>query len=161
MSLFCELSAILEPMTTYAANRKAGFNYELLETFEAGLSLFGHEVKSARNGKAKLDGSYVIVRGGEAYLVNASFAPYQPANTPNEYDPLRPRKLLLSKKELARLDSASEREGLTIIPLRLYNNNRKLKLEVAIARGKKKYDKRESIKRRDTKRDIERTLKNQ
>ncbi len=148
-------------MTAYAENRKAHFDYELDETLEAGLALLGHEVKSIRSGKVKLDGGYVLVRGGEAFLVNVTIPPYQTANTAKDYDPDRPRKLLLSKKELAKVDSASEREGLTIVPLKLYNNGRNLKLLIAIARGKKKYDKRETIKKRDTKRAIERILKNQ
>ena len=148
-------------MTAYAENRKAHFDYELDETLEAGLALLGHEVKSIRSGKVKLDGGYVLVRGGEAFLVNVPIPPYQTANTAKDYDPDRPRKLLLSKKELAKVDSASEREGLTIVPLKLYNNGRNLKLLIAIARGKKKYDKRETIKKRDTKRAIERILKNQ
>lgn len=148
-------------MTTYVTNRKAKFDFEFLDILEAGLVLFGHEVKSIRGGKAKLDGGYVLVRGSEAFLVNASISPYQAANTPREYDPERPRKLLLSRKQLDVLESASETQGLTIVPIRLYNKGQKLKLEIALARGKKKYDKRETIKRRDTKRTIERILKTQ
>lgn len=148
-------------MTTYVTNRKAKFDFEFLDTFEAGLVLFGHEAKAVRNGKAKLDGGYVVVRGSEAYLVNASISPYQVANTPKDYDPERPRKLLLSKKQLAILEAGSETQGLTIVPIRLYNNNRKLKVEIALARGKKKYDKRETMKKRDTKRSIDRILKTQ
>ena len=148
-------------MAAYAENRKAHFDYELEETLEAGLVLMGHEVKSIRAGKVRLDGGYVVVRGEEAFLVNVTIPPYQVANTPKDYDPDRPRKLLLHKKELGKVDSASEREGLTIVPLRLYNNGRNVKLSIAIARGKKKYDKRETIKKRDTKRAIDRILKNQ
>lgn len=148
-------------MATYVRNKKATFNYELKETFEAGLVLAGYEVKSIKNGKASLEGAHVIIRGGEAFLVGSSIAPYQPANMPKEYDPERTRKLLLSKKELARLEVESEQAGLTIVPIRLYNTKRKLKLEIALARGKKKADKRESIKKRDTKRDIDRLLKSQ
>jgi SsrA-binding protein len=148
-------------MAAYAENRKARFDFDLLSTVEAGLVLSGHEVKSIRSGRVKLDGGYVVVRGGEAYLVGVTIPPYQAANTPKDYDPERPRKLLLTQKELAELDAASEREGLTIVPIKLYNNKQKLKLEIAIARGKKKFDKRETIKKRDTKRDIERILKHQ
>lgn len=148
-------------MSTYTDNRRARFDFEFLDTFEAGLVLFGHEVKSIRAGKAKLDGSYVVVRGGEAYLVGASIAPFQPVNTPKEYDPERPRKLLLNKKELARLSRETETARLTAVPIKLYNKSGKIKLEIALARGKKKADKRENIKERDTKRDIERTLKGQ
>ena len=148
-------------MSNYIQNRKARFDFEILETLEAGLVLYGHEVKSVRNGKGKLEGAYVIVRGKEAFLVGATITPYQAANTPKSYESDRPRKLLLSKKELAHLERQTETARLTAVPLRLYNLGRNIKLEVAIARGKKKADKRESIKARDTKRDIERTLKNQ
>ncbi len=148
-------------MSTYIKNRKARFNFEILETFEAGLVLRGFEVKSIRAGKGKIDGAYVIVRGGEAFLVGASITAFQPANTPKSYDPEQPRKLLLSKKELAKIENQTETARLTCVPLSLYNSKGKIKLEIALARGKKKTDKRESIKARDSKRDIERTLKNQ
>lgn len=148
-------------MTTVLKNKKAHFDYEILDTFEAGLVLAGYEVKSLKLGRGKLDGAHVIVRGGEAYLVNSSIAPYQPANMPQDYEPERPRKLLLSKKELAELEQKSEQAGLTVVPIRLYNNGRKLKLEIGIGRGKKKSDKRETLKARATKRDIDRILKNQ
>jgi len=148
-------------MTTYISHRRAKFDYEILETFEAGVSLWGTEVKALRSGQGKLEGAHVVIRGGEAYLVGAHIPPFQKANAPNDYDPERARKLLLSKKELAKLFTESEKKGLTIVPLRWYNSGRNLKLEVAIVKGKKKHDKREAIKERDTKRDIERTLKNQ
>lgn len=138
-------------MSTYVKNRKAHFSFEILDTFEAGLVLHGFEVKAVRAGKAKLDGAYVIIRGHEAFLVNASIAAYQPVNTPPSYDSARPRKLLLSKKELSALERQTETERLTAIPLRLYNAGRHIKVEVAVARGKKKHDKRETIKARDTK----------
>ncbi len=148
-------------MGTYIQNRKARFDFEILETLEAGLVLQGQEVKSIRSGKGKLEGAYVIVRGGEAFLVGASVSPYQVPNTPKSYEPERARKLLLSKKELAHLELQTETARLTAVPLRLYNTGRNIKLEFAIARGKKKYDKRETLKARDSKRDIERTLKSQ
>ncbi|MBP6881679.1 MAG: SsrA-binding protein SmpB [Candidatus Pacebacteria bacterium] len=148
-------------MSTYIQNRKAHFDFEILETFEAGLVLSGFEVKAIRSGKGKLDGAFVKVRGGEAFLIGASVSSYQVANTPKSYDPERVRKLLLSKKELAHLERQTETAGLTAIPLKLYNVGRNIKLELAIARGKKKFDKRETFKERDTKRDIERTLKGQ
>lgn len=141
-------------------NKKAYFNYEILEKIEAGISLFGHEVKSLKNGRGSLVGAYVIVRGSEAFLVEADITPYQLENTPKEHDPKRPRKLLLSKKEISKLEGFDKEKGLTIIPLSLYNKNGKIKLEIGIARGKKKYDKRETIKKRESDRDIERTLKN-
>lgn len=148
-------------MTSYISNKKATRDFELLEEFEAGIALSGQEVKSVRNGRGVLDGAHVIVRGGEAFLVGASIPPYQPANTLADYDPERPRKLLLTKKELAKLETDSEKKGLTIVPIKLYNAGRLLKLKIAIARGKKQHDKRETIKARDTKRDLERELKYQ
>ena len=148
-------------MTNYISNKKANFDYEILETYEAGVVLSGAEVKSVRAGKASLNGAYVIIRGGEAYLVNASISPYQVLNTPKSYEPEKARKLLLSKKQLAELERGSEQEGLTIVALKWYNNKRYLKLAIALARGKKKADKRESLKARDTKRDIDRIMKSQ
>lgn len=148
-------------MSDYVSNKKARFNYEILEEFEAGVVLSGAEVKSVRAGKASLDGAYAIIRGGEAYLVNASISPYQALNTPKSYEPERARKLLLSKKELAELERGSEKNGLTIVALKWYNNKRYLKLKIGLARGKKKADKRENLKERDTKRDIDRILKSQ
>lgn len=148
-------------MTAYISNKKAHFNYEILETFEAGISLFGYEVKAVRAGRGKLEGGHVVVRGGEAFLVGASISHYQEANTPKNYDPERSRKLLFSKKELGHLETQGEQAGLTLVPIKLYNHGRNIKLEVALARGKKKQDKRESIKARDTKRDIDRILKSQ
>lgn len=148
-------------MTTYIQNRKARFDFEILETFEAGLVLFGHEVKAIRAGKGKLEGAHVIIRGGEAYLVGASVSPFQPLNTPKSYDPERPRKLLFSKKELAHLERQTETARLTAVPLKWYNAGRNIKLSVALARGKKKADKRETLKARDNKRDIDRIMKSQ
>lgn len=140
-------------------NRKAKFNYELREKLEAGIELLGFEVKSLRKKQGSLDGAYAIVRGGEAFLVNAFIPPYQPKNTPQNYDPRRVRKLLLTKKEIAELAGAESKKGLAIIPITMYNKGRKIKIGIAIARGKKKYDKRETIKRRETEREIKRTLK--
>jgi len=148
-------------MTAFVTNRKAHFNYEILEKLEAGIELLGHEVKSVKNAQANLEGAHVTVRGGEAYLVGATITPYQPANTPADYDPARNRRLLLTKKELADLEGKESQKGLTIVPISMYSKGRKLKLEIAIVRGKKKFDKRQTIKKRDSKRDIERTLKNQ
>ncbi len=142
-------------------NRKARFNYELKELFEAGIELLGHEVKSLRKKQGSLDGAYVIVRGGEPFLVNSYIPPYQPKNTPPGYDERRVRKLLLTKKEIAELAVAESKKGLTIVPVLVYNKGRKIKVELAVARGKKKYDKREAIKKRDTEREMRRTLKNE
>lgn len=143
----------------YARNKKATFDFEILEKFEAGLVLVGHEVKAIRAGKVSLQGAYVIVRGNEAFLVSATIAPYQEKNTPTDYEPDRPRKLLLSQKELIELKKAEGQPGLTIVPLSLYNSGRNIKLGIGVGRGKKKFDKRESLKAKDSKRDIERSLK--
>jgi SsrA-binding protein len=148
-------------MTTLAGNKRARFDFDILETFEAGLNLLGTEVKSIRAGRAKLEGSYVVVRGGEAFLVGASIPAFQVVNTARNYDPERSRKLLLSQKELHRIHRETEHTHLTAVPLSLYNKGSKIKLELALARGKKKADKRESIKSRDVKREIDRTLKQQ
>ena len=142
-------------------HKKARLNYEILEEFEAGLELLGSEVKSLRLGQGKLEGSHVIVRGGEAFVVGMHIPPYQPKNTAKDYDPDRSRRLLLSKKELMELSGYESQKGLTIVPLRVYNKGKNLKLAVAAAKGRKKYDKRAVLKERDTKREIERTLKNQ
>jgi SsrA-binding protein len=141
-------------------HKKARLNFEILEEFEAGIELLGHEVKSLRGKHGKLEGSHIIVRGGEAYIVGMSIPPYQPKNTPREYDPERSRRLLLTKKELATLSSGESQKGLTIVPLSVYNKGRKLKVRVAIARGRKKYDKRDVLKKRDAEREMRRTLKN-
>ena len=151
----------LVTMTDYVRNKKVTLNFELLDLFEAGAVLLGTEVKSIRQGQGKLDGSHVVVRGGEVYLVGASIPPFQKANAPTDYDNERVRKLLLSKKDILKLYNESEKKGLTIVPIRWYNTGSKLKLEIAVAKGKKKHDKRDTIKQRDTKREIERTLKTQ
>lgn len=148
-------------MSTFITNRKARFDFDILDTIEAGVALHGFEVKSIRNGRGKIEGAFVQIRGNEAYLVGASIPAYQPANTPKGYEPERIRKLLLNRKELGKIQQQTEKERLTAVPLALYSAGRNIKLEVAIARGKRKHDKRESIKERDTKRDIERTLKTQ
>ena len=141
-------------------HKKARFDYEILEEYEAGIELLGGEVKSLRNKLGKLEGSHIIVRGGEAYLVGASIPPYQAGNTAEGYDPARTRKLLLTKKEIGALAAHEGQKGLTIVPLRVYNKGRNLKLALGVARGRKKYDKRAVLKERDSKRDIDRSLKN-
>ena len=143
-------------MTNLAENRKAGFDYEILETLEAGLVLEGHEVKSIKTGKASIKGSYVKIVNDEPYLIGATISPYQPVNTPKNYDPQRSRKILLSKKEISTLIGTAHAHGLTLVPLKIYDKKGRLKLLVGIARGKKKYDKREAIKRKDVQRTKER-----
>jgi SsrA-binding protein len=133
--------------------------FSIQETFDAGMELFGYEVKSLRAKLGKLDGARVLVRGGEAFVSGMSIPPFQPANTPGDYDPLRTRRLLLSKKEIALLADAESRKGLTTVPLEVYNMGRYLKLKVAIVGGKGKADKREDIKRREAEREVARVLK--
>ncbi len=142
-----------------AENRKARFEFELLENFEAGIELLGFEVKAVKIHKMTLDGSYVFPRQGEFFLVGANIAPYQPKNTPKDYDPARERKLLLHKTEINYLIGKAAMRGLTILPIRAYTKASRIKLEIAIARKFKKHDKRERIKEREDKRKIERTLK--
>ncbi len=148
-------------MKTFITHRRARLDFEILDTYEAGVELLGTEVKAIRAGKGKLEGAHVIVRGGEAYLVGASIPAHQPANAPASYDPERVRRLLLSRKQIHELHQKSDQKGLTIVPIMLYSVGRNLKLQIGVARGKKKQDKRQSLKERDTKRDIERTLKTQ
>lgn len=145
-------------MATQIKNSKALFDYEILKRFTAGMELLGFEVKSLREGRANLRGTYIIVRDGEAYLSGADIPAYQPKNAPVDYDPKRIRKILLSKTEIGELEKAEATKGLTILPLSVYNKGRFLKLDIAIARGKKKFDKREAIKKRDIERDLKRSL---
>lgn len=146
-------------MAGYAENRKVRFDYEVLEKFEAGIELIGTEVKAVRGGQMSLEGSFVIVRGGEAYLMNANIPPYQIANAPKDYDPLQNRKLLLTKKEIEELGDSGKNKSLTIVPISVYNKGRKIKVEIALVRGKKKFDKRETIKKRETDREVRREYK--
>jgi len=146
-------------MASYAENRKARFNYEFLEKYETGIELLGTEVKSIRGGQMSLEGAFIIIRGGEAFLINANIPPFQPKNAPKDYDPLRNRKLLLTKKEIAELAGSEKNKSLTIVPISVYNKNRKIKVEIALVKGKKKFDKRETLKKRDTDREIRREIK--
>ena len=146
-------------MANYAENRKARFDYEILQKYEAGIELLGTEVKSVRNGRMSLEGAFLIVRGGEVYLINSNIPPYQIKNAPKDYDPLRNRKILLTKKEIAELANSEKNNNLTIVPILVYNKNRKIKLEIALVKGKKKHDKRETIKKRETDRELRREYK--
>ncbi|MBI5470673.1 SsrA-binding protein SmpB [Candidatus Kaiserbacteria bacterium] len=137
-------------------NAKVTFDYDLLETMEAGLELFGFEVKSLRAKLGSLKGARVVARGGEAYLVGATIPAWQKANAPKSFDPERTRRLLLKKQEIAHISSAEGQAGLTIVPLSVYNSGRNLKLSIAVARGKKKQDKRLSIRAREEKRRLKR-----
>ena len=144
---------------TYAENRKAHFEYEILETIEAGLSLLGTEVKSIQAGRVNLTGSFVILRGNIPYLVGVDIPAYQPKNAPKDYDPLRSRPLLLNQKEIQRLRKESNEQKLTLLPLSVYNKNNLIKVEIALAHRRKKSDKREAIKKREVKREIGRVMK--
>ena len=146
-------------MANYAENRKARFDYEILEKYETGIELLGSEVKSVRGGSMSLEGAFVIVRGGEAFLINANIPPYQVKNAGEDYDPLRNRRLLLTKKELQELSASEKNKSLTIVPISVYNKGRKVKVGVALVKGKKKFDKRENTKKRETDREIRREFK--
>jgi len=139
-------------------NRKARHDYEILDTHEAGIALMGSEIKSIRAGSVNLRESYVQARGEELWLINAHIASYEQAGIYG-HEPLRPRKLLLHRREIDRLLSRVQEKGLTIIPLMMYLTKGIAKVEIAVARGKKQYDKRESLRERDTQRQIERTLR--
>ena len=149
----------IKRMAVLLQNKKVYFNYDILETFEAGMKLFGFEVKSLRKREGSLEGSHITIRGNEAFLLGATIPPYQPKNTPADYDPARNRRLLLTKKEISKLRGLESQKGLTIVPISVYNKNHKLKLEIGVARGKKKYDKRQTIKERESKRYIDREIK--
>lgn len=140
-------------------NKKAHFDYEILERYDAGLELFGPEVKALRASRGSLEGAHVTVRGGEAYLIGMTIPPYQTNNTPKDYDPMRNRRLLLTKEQIAELADRESAKGLTIVPISVYNKGRNLKVEIAVVRGKKTYDKREVIKKREASRDVLREIK--
>lgn len=144
---------------TIARNRRARFDYHLEDTFEAGLALEGWEVKSLRAGAAQLGDSYVMVRGGEAWLLGAHIAPLASASTHVDTDPTRTRKLLLHQREITRIATAVERKGYTCVATRLYWKGHRVKCEVALGRGKQRHDKRDTTKDRDWKRTQERLLK--
>ena len=145
-------------MTCIAENKKARFDYEILETFVGGIVLTGHEAKSAKMGRMDLSGSYAILRGGEVYLLNASIHSFQKGNMPKTYEELRTRKLLFSKKEIREMNGKLQ-SGFSLIPLKAFVSHGFIKIEIAIARGKKKTDKRETIKKREVEREIQRGVK--
>lgn len=143
---------------TLAENRKARHDYFIEETYESGIELFGTEVKSVKLGKANLKDSYAEIKDGELYLYNLHISPYEKGNIFNR-DPLRPRRLLMHKNEILRLAGYVSREGYTIVPLSLYQVRGLVKVSLALAKGKKLYDKRDDLAKRDAKREIERHLK--
>lgn len=143
---------------TVAVNRKARRDYEILESVEAGMALKGTEVKSLREGRISLKDSYAKVQNGEVFLVNAHISPYSHGNIQN-HDPLRNRKLLLHRQQIKRLTGKTEEKGLTLVPLKVYFAHGRAKVELGLARGKREYEKRDAIKRRDAEREMERDLK--
>ena len=145
-------------MKIFSENKKAKFDYIILESFSSGIVLTGREVKSIREGKINLYGSYVILKNKEVFLVNANISPYQPENNLKDYNPKRDRKLLLHKKEINYLIGKTKEKGLTLVPIKVYTEKSTIKIEFGIGKGKKKKDKREEIKKRDIERDINRKL---
>lgn len=141
-----------------ATNRKARHEYHLTEEVEAGLALQGTEIKSIRAGKVSLQEGYVTFEGGEAWLINVHIAPYDPASSQN-HEPRRKRKLLLHRREIDRLQARAQEKSYTVVPIRLYLKDGRAKVEIALARGKKLYDKRQDLAARDSKRQVERALK--
>lgn len=146
------------PIKVICKNRKARFNFEVEETFEAGIALIGSEVKSLRAGKANLSDSYAKIRRGEIFLIDAHISQYEQSNRLN-HDPLRERKLLMHSREIRKLTGKVVERGYSLVPLRLYFKAGKVKVELALARGKKSYDKRESIRKKDQRREMERLAK--
>jgi len=146
-------------MAVYVENRKAHFNYTIEETYEAGIELHGYEVKAIKNGLGNINSAFCIVRGGEAYVIGMHIPAYQPGNTDPAYDPDKNRRLLLSKKEIKELANKDDIKGLTLVPLSLYSKGPYIKVSIAVARGKKVFDKRETIKKRDIDREMSREFK--
>lgn len=140
-------------------NPAVSYHYQILEKFEAGIELKGFEVKSIRNNKGSLKGSYLTIKNGEVYLINFKLPPYQPKNTPKDYQEDRPRKILLKRKEINYLIGKVKEKGLTLIPLQIYSKNNLIKIEIALVKGLKKYEKREKIKEREFKKIKERAQK--
>ena len=156
--LHVTIISVTEDIKVVATNRKAGFEYFLLETFEAGLALKGSEIKSIRAGQMSLVESYVDIEADQAWLRGAHIAPYEQASR-NNHDPLRARRLLLHKKQIRQMFNSVRQKGMTIVPTRVYLKEGRAKIEIAIARGKKNYDKRNEIAKRDQQRDSDREMR--
>ncbi|MCX8250853.1 MAG: SsrA-binding protein SmpB [Dehalococcoidia bacterium] len=157
-----ERTAVTDVGTRYktiAQNRRARFNYDIGEQFEAGIVLSGTEIKSVREGRVNIAEAYARVRAGELWLMNAHIAEFKGASHYSEHDTLRPRKLLIHKKELRRLELELGRERSTLVPLRLYLKDHHAKVEIAVAKGRRQYDRRNAIKERETKRDMQRATR--
>lgn len=149
----------IKVMSVISINKRANFDYEILEKFEAGMVLTGQEVKSIKTGHISLAGAFVTLKGSEAWLTNAHVPPYKMAGQVLDYDPTRPRKLLLRKQELSSLYGKIKQKGLTLVPIRVYTKGNKIKLEFGIGRGKKKYEKRDLIKKREVDKKIREAMK--
>ncbi len=146
-------------MKIFAVNKRAGFDYDILEKIEGGLVLLGSEVKSIKTGHVSLKGSYVTVKGSELFLTNANIPAYQPKNMPEDYDPNRSRKVLARKSQIKSIIGKVSQKGLTLVPIKVYSKHGLIKLEFGVGKGKKKFDKREDIKKREVKVNINRALK--
>ncbi len=146
---------ILNLMPVITANKRAYFDYQILETYEAGIELEGFEVKSIKTGRINLAGSYAVIRNNQVWLLNVDIPPYQPKNTPADYESKRSRRLLLRRSEIKNLIGRVQEKGLTLMPLRVYTKNRKVKIEIGLAKSRKKQDKRELLKKRDAEREIQ------
>lgn len=153
------MAKITQSGAVVADNRKARHDYSIEESYEAGLELTGSEIKSIRNGRVNLRGGYARLVNGEILLYDVHISPYEQSSAYFNHDPVRPRKLLLHRREISRIAGLVDRQGYTLVPLRLYFKGRRAKLELGLARGKKLYDKREDIARREAQRDIDRAMK--
>ena len=146
-------------MKILAVNKRANYDYEILEKLEAGLMLKGYEVKSIKTGHLSLKGAYVAITGGEAFLINANIPAYQPLNMPKNYEPTQSRKILLRKSQIKSLIGKTSQKGLTLTPIKVYSKGSLIKIEVGLGKGKRKIDKRETIKKREDKRKMERAMR--
>jgi SsrA-binding protein len=146
-------------MSSLAFNKRANFDYEIQEKFEAGIELKGYEVKAVKNGHMQIAGSYAVIRHKEAWLLNSHVPPYQPKNTPKDYDPARSRRLLLTKKEIEYLTGKLHEKGLTLLPLEVYTKRGLIKLKLGLGRPLKKSDKRDVIRKREVNKEIERAVR--
>jgi len=146
-------------MPTFATNKKALFNYQVLEKYQAGIVLSGAEVKSVKLGQINLKGSYITTKNNELWLTNAHISPYKMASSQNDYNPTQSRKLLLTKKEISTLTGKLSAKGLTILPLSVYTKGSLIKVEIGVCRGRKKHDKRELIKKRESDRRLQRLMR--
>ena len=142
-------------MRILTENKRVHFDFKIIERFTAGVVLTGHETKSVKTGRAQIAGAHVIIRGSEVFIVGMEIPSFQPKNAPEDYDPGRTKKLLLQKREIEKL-FGKIREGFTVVPLKIFEQKKRIKLEIALAKGLKKYDRREILKKREAEREIRR-----